>query len=82
MRIGEFCRCDHLLVRGVQLAIPDIFHHGCRKQMRILQYDTKGTAQVCFLDLIDIDVIISDLTILNIIKPIDQIRDRCLARTS
>ena len=44
--------------------------------MRILQYDPEGTAQVRLLDLVHIDAVISDLSVLNIIKTIDQIHDR------
>ena len=41
--------------------------------MGILQYDAKGSSQIRLLDLIDIDAIITDLTILNIIETVDQI---------
>jgi len=49
--------------------------------MRILQYNTKGASQICLLDLIYIDSVISDLTILNIIEPVDQIRNCCFTCT-
>ena len=36
-------------------------------------------AQVRLFDLIDIDAVVTDLTIGNIIKPVDQVGDRCLS---
>ena len=41
--------------------------------MGILQYDPKGTAKVCLPDFPHIDAIVNDASILNIIKPVDQI---------
>ena len=49
--------------------------------MRILKNDPQGTPQICLFDLINIDAIIADLTILDIIEPVDQIRN-CLLYTS
>lgn len=49
--------------------------------MGILQYDTQRLPQIRFFDLVDIDAVITDLTILNIIETVDQVRDRGLAGT-
>ena len=49
--------------------------------MGILQYDTQRLPQIRFFDLVDIDAVITDLTILNIIETVDQVRDRSLAGT-
>lgn len=46
--------------------------------MGILQYDTQRLPQIRFLDLVDIDAVITYLTILNIIETVDQVRDRGL----
>ena len=35
--------------------------------------------QIRFLDLVDIDAVVTDLTILNIVETVDQVRDRCLS---
>ena len=40
--------------------------------MGILQYDTQRLPQIRFFDLVDIDAVITDLTILNIIETVDQ----------
>lgn len=47
--------------------------------MRILKNNPQGTPQICLFDLINIDAIIADLTILDIIEPVDQIRNGCLS---
>ena len=49
--------------------------------MGILQYDTQRLTQIRFFDLVDIDAVVTDLTILNIIKTVDQVRDRGLSGT-
>ena len=46
--------------------------------MGILQYDTQRLPQIRFFDLVDIDAVITYLTILNIIETVDQVRDRGL----
>ena len=46
--------------------------------MGILQYDTQRLPQIRFFDLVNIDAVVTDLTILNIIETVDQVRDRGL----
>ena len=46
--------------------------------MCILQYDSKRSSQIVLLDLININSVITDLTILNIIETVDQIGNRRL----
>ena len=41
--------------------------------MCILQYDSKRMSKIFFLDLVNINSVIADLTILNIVETIDQI---------
>ena len=43
--------------------------------MCILQHDAQRTTQICLFDFIDIDAVIADFSVLNIIKPVDQIRN-------
>ena len=47
--------------------------------MGFLKHDPEGTAQVRLLDLVYIDIVISDLAVLDIIEAVDQIGDRGLA---
>ena len=37
--------------------------------------------QIRFLDLVDIDAVVTDLTILNIVETVDQVGDCCLSGT-
>ena len=41
--------------------------------MGIMQNDPERSAQICFFDLVDIDPVITDLSVLDIIKTVDQI---------
>ena len=47
--------------------------------MCILQNNAKRSSQVIFFDLSNIDLIVTDLTFLNIIKTVDQIGNGCLS---
>lgn len=47
--------------------------------MRILEYDSKRAPEIRLLDLIDIDAVVADLSIRNIVKPVDQVGDRRLS---
>ena len=58
--VGKFCRCNDFFIGGVKFSITDVFHHGCGKQVCILQYDTERVAQVIFFDLVDVDAIVTD----------------------
>ena len=66
----------YLFIRGIQLAVSDILHDGSGKQMGILQHDAQRTAQIRFFDLVDIDSVIADFSVLYIIKTVDQVGDR------
>ena len=85
IRIRQFSRRDHLFIRSIQLSVTDIFHNRIRKQLRILKNNPQRPTQICFFDLVDINTIITDLSILDIIKTVDQIGDRglsCSGRTN
>ena len=47
--------------------------------MCILQYNSKGTSQIRFPNLVYINSIVADFSILNIIKPVDQICNGCFS---
>ena len=47
--------------------------------MRILQNHTERAAQIRLFDLVDVDIIVPDLAVLNIVKTVDQIGNRCFA---
>ena len=79
--IGKFCGCNDFFICGIEFSIADIFHYGCSEQVCVLKYDAEGMTQIVFFNLIDIDTIVADLTILNIIETVDQVRDRSLSGT-
>ncbi len=78
---GQLRGRNDLFIGRIQFAVADIFHDRPGKQMSILKYHAQRPAQVILADLIDIDVIVPDLAVVNIIEPVDQIGDGCLART-
>ena len=80
VRIGKFCRGDAFLIRSIRFAVADIIHNRAGKQVGILQNNAKGAAEIRLFNLGDIDAVIADLTILNIIKAVDQIGDCGFAR--
>ena len=47
--------------------------------MCILQNNAKRSSQVIFFDLSNVDLIVTDLTFLNIIEAVDQIGNGCLS---
>ena len=73
IRIRQPGSCNNFLICGIQFSITDILHNGSSKQISILKNDTHGTSQITLFDLIYIDAIITDLTILNIIETIQKI---------
>ena len=83
---GDKVICSCQLRRGnafficsIQFSVPDILHYRPGKQVGILEHDSQGTAKVAFPDLIDIDPVIPDLTVGNIIKPVQQIGNSSLS---
>ena len=48
--------------------------------MGILKHDSQRAAQIRLFDLIDIDIVIADFSVRDIVKPVDQVRNRGLAR--
>ena len=38
-------------------------------------------AQVIFFELIDINAVVTDLTVLNVVETVDQVCDRCFSGT-
>ena len=80
--VCQLCSCHHLGICRIQLAVTNVFHDSCRKQMRILQNDSKRMSQIIFFNFVNINAIITDLSVLNIIKSVNQICNRRLSCTS
>ena len=80
IRVCKLCRTLDLRICGVQIAVADVFAHRPGKQMRVLQDHGQRPAQVVLSDVLYIDAVVSDPPLLYIVKPIDEVRDRGLAR--
>ncbi len=80
VRVGELGRRDALLVGGVKPAVADVVHDGAGEQVRVLQHDAQGPAQVRLPDLVDVDPVVADLAVLDVVEAVDQVGDRGLAR--
>ena len=84
MRICKLGGCNTFLIRGIWISIFQVLHNRSGKQIDLLQYDTEGCPQILLADLINVDSVVPDLTIVYIIETIDQIGDRrfsCSGRT-
>ncbi len=71
--IGQFCGTDAFLVGGIQLAVADVLHNGAGEQVGFLEHHTQRTAQVRFLDLVDVDVVVADLAVVDVVEAVDQV---------
>ena len=79
VRVGQFCCLVYFFIRCVQLAVADVLLDRSGEEMRILEHDAQGVAQVCLLDLVDVDVVVPDLAVSHIVEPVDQVGDGGLA---
>jgi len=79
--VGQLrCGAD-LLIRGVQLAVADVVGHGAGEQMGILQHNAQRTAQGVLCDVLHVDAVVGDNTLLHVVEAVDEVGDGGLART-
>ena len=81
VRIGGLSSLDTIFVRCVQFAVTDVVHYSTRKQVCVLQNHTKRSSEVSLLDLVDVDAVVSDLTVGNIVESVDEVGNCCLTCT-
>ena len=79
VRMCQLCSLYYFFIGRIQLAVADIFFDRSGKQMCILKNDTERPSQVSLLYLINIDVVIPDLSVRHIIETVDQVGDRRLS---
>ena len=79
MGIGKLCGGDTFLIGGVQSSVTDIVHDGSGKEMGVLEDDSQRAAQIGLADFIDVDAVIADFAVLDIVKAVDQVRNRRLS---
>ena len=85
MRVGKFCRGDTFLIGRLEVTVTDVFHNRTRKEVRVLKNDAQRVTQIALLDLVDVDIVVADLTVGDIVEAVDQVRDRgltCTGRTN
>ena len=73
MGVGQLGGGDHVLVRGVQLAVSDIIHHRAGKQVGILEHHAQTAPQIGLADLPHVDAIVKDLALVDIVETVDQV---------
>ena len=79
--MSQLCCLINFLICRIQFPVTNVFHNRSCKQMCILKNDTKRSSQISLFNLVYINIIITDLSVLNIIETIDQVCDRCLSRS-
>ena len=79
--IDQSGRLDALLVGGVEASVADVLHHSAGEEMRLLQHDAKTAAQLFPTDTAYVDMIVENLSVLDVVEPVDEIGDGRLACT-
>ena len=79
--MSQFCRLIDFVICGIQFAVSNVLHDCSGKQMCILEYNSQRMPQIRFLNLINVNTIIADLSILHVVETIDQVCDRRLTCT-
>ncbi len=78
---GQSGRGNAFLIRGIQLAEPDVVHDRAGEQVCVLQHNAQGVTQIVFFDQLDVNAVIGDHAALDVVESVDQVRDRGLAGT-
>ena len=76
-RLGRF---HDLFIRGVGSAITDVFHHGAREEVGVLQYHGDVGAQLLPLVGADVHAVDGDCTLVNVVEAVEEVGDGGLAR--
>ena len=79
--MSQSCCLVYFLICRIQFTIADIFPNSSSEQMSILKYNSQRTSEVVFLNLRDVDSVVTDLTFLNIVETVNQVCDGCLTGT-
>ena len=68
MGVCGFGRFDDLFIRGIQTAVPDIFHNGSLKQPGVLKYHAENLTQLAAVEIAYIGAIHQDSAAVHIVK--------------
>ena len=72
-------RLNDLLIGSIQSSVADILHDRPRKQMGVLKHHGDMAAQLVPLNMADINAVDGDGPALDIVKAVDEVRDRSLS---
>ena len=75
IRAGGLGSGAHLLVGRVELAKADVLRNGAAKQVRILQHNAERPAQAGLGNVLDVDAVVRDLTIIDLVEAVDEVSD-------
>ena len=75
MGSGQLGRLNALLICGFQIAVSDVLHHRPGEEVGVLEHDAKRPAKIRLADFVDVDVVVADLAVGNVIKPVQQVCD-------
>ena len=72
-------RLNNFLVGGIKPSVADILHDRSRKQVGVLKNHGDVAAQLVPLNMADINAVDGDGPALDIVKTVDEVRDRSLS---
>ncbi len=75
------CGFDNLFIRGVKVAVTDIFHYRTLKQPCILKHHAEIGAELVAAHRINIRAVKINVTGIYVIETHKQVDNRCFART-
>ena len=81
MGAGGFCRLYNLIIGCIKSSITNILHNSSGKEVCLLKNEAQGSSEILFLDLININAVITDLTVSYVVETVDKVGDSCLSRT-
>ena len=72
------CGLYAFLVRGIKAAEADVVHDGACEEVGVLENDSETAPEVRLLDLVDVNLVKADLSVLDVVETVDQVDHRCL----
>ena len=79
VRVRALRRGDALLVGCVEAAVADVVHDRSGEEVGVLQNGAERAAQGVLADVAHVDPVVGDDAVLDLIKAVDEVRDRRLA---
>ena len=80
MGVRALRRGDARFVRGVESAVADVVHDRAGEEVGVLKHRAERLAQGILADFAHVDAVIGDRAAVDLVKAVDEVRDRGLAR--